>query len=61
WHTKAGVQQNSQSLSSFFSSLSPATDTFDPKVIYDQYNDRFVVVTLEQTDTAFGDPADTSF
>ena len=44
WYTKAGVQQNSQSLQSFFSS---ATLTFDPKVIYDQYEGRFVVVTLE--------------
>jgi hypothetical protein len=49
WHTKAGAQQNSQSLSSFFSSLSPLTPTFDPKVIYDQYAGRFLVVTLERT------------
>ncbi|NNF35410.1 MAG: hypothetical protein HKN68_14970, partial [Saprospiraceae bacterium] len=45
WYTKAGVQQNSQTLQTFFSS---ATATFDPKVIYDQYADRFVVVTLER-------------
>jgi hypothetical protein len=49
WFTKAGVTQNSQSLASFFTSLTPLTGTFDPKVIYDQYNDRFVVVTLERT------------
>jgi hypothetical protein len=57
WHTKAGVQQNSQRLGknvttaagSFFASLTPLNGTFDPKVIYDQYNGRFVVVTLEQT------------
>ena len=49
WFTKAGVTQNSQSLASFFSSLSPLTGTFDPKVIYDQYDGRFVVVTLERT------------
>ena len=30
WRTKAGVQQNSQALASFFASLSPATVTFDP-------------------------------
>lgn len=29
----------------------PLTFTFDPKVIYDQYEDRFVVVTLERVDT----------
>ncbi|MCP4356488.1 MAG: hypothetical protein GY796_00520 [Chloroflexi bacterium] len=53
WHTKAGVQQNNQSLQTFFSGSSPAptTVTFDPKVIYDQYEDRFVVVTLEKIDT----------
>jgi hypothetical protein len=44
WYTKAGTLINSQSLQSFFSS---ATNTFDPKVLYDQYADRFVVVTLE--------------
>jgi hypothetical protein len=51
WYTKAGVRQNQQSLFSFFSSQSPTTSTFDPKVIYDQYNGRFVVVTLEKTAT----------
>ncbi|MFQ5583345.1 MAG: hypothetical protein ACE5GL_02780, partial [Calditrichia bacterium] len=60
WYTKAGVQQNSQSLSSFFAPLTPLTNTFDPKVIYDQYEGRFVVVTLEVTDMANGDPANTS-
>lgn len=59
WFTKAGVKQNSQRLGyngttavgSFFESLNPLTGTFDPKVIYDQYNSRFVVVALEQTTT----------
>ena len=68
WHTKAGVQQNSQRLGknvttaagSFFASLTPLNSTFDPKVIYDQYNGRFVVVTLEQTAVANGDPSNTS-
>jgi len=50
WFTKAGVTENSQSLQSFFSPVSPLTLTFDPKVIYDQYTDRFVVVTLEQVE-----------
>ena len=35
-------------LAGFFASLTPTTFTFDPKVIYDQYEDRFVVVDLEQ-------------
>lgn len=29
----------------------PVTFTFDPKVLYDQYEDRWVVVTLEQTES----------
>ncbi|MFM6308460.1 MAG: hypothetical protein ACKPGB_09365, partial [Dolichospermum sp.] len=42
WHTKTGIQQNSQSLRNFFSAAVPGTTddpltaTFDPKVIYDQ-------------------------
>ena len=35
-------------LAGFFASLTPTTFTFDPKVIYDQYENRFVVVDLEQ-------------
>ncbi|MEE8339651.1 MAG: hypothetical protein V3R56_05865 [Xanthomonadales bacterium] len=34
----------------------PETFTFDPKVLYDQYEDRWVVITLEQT----GRPSNTS-
>jgi hypothetical protein len=61
WHTKAGVQQNSQSLQTFFSPLSPLTGTFDPKVIYDQFEDRFLVVTLELVEAASGqDPGNVS-
>ncbi len=60
WHTKQGVEQNSQSLKSFFTSLSPLTFLFDPKVIYDQHAGRFVVVALEMTDVNNGDPANTS-
>lgn len=48
--TKAGALVTSQALDSFFSPLSPQTGTFDPKVIYDQYEDRFLVVTLEKED-----------
>ena len=52
WYSKAGVLQNSQRLGSgvggFFAPLSPFNGLFDPKVIYDQYNGRFVVVALEQ-------------
>lgn len=41
------------SLQTFFTPLGPPlnTFTFDPKVIYDQYADRFVVITLERMDS----------
>jgi hypothetical protein len=52
WFNKVGVQQNQQSLQSFFAPLGPplGTFTFDPKVIYDQYAERFVVIALERYD-----------
>ena len=56
WYTKAGVMQNRQSLRSFFTSQSPATGTFDPKVIYDQYQNRFVVLTMERVEAAGATP-----
>ncbi len=48
WYTKSGTLLSRKSLKNFFTSLSPQTNTFDPKVIYDQYEDRFVVITLEK-------------
>jgi hypothetical protein len=69
WHTRAGVQENSQGLGlgsggtaagSFFEPLNPVNALFDPKVIYDQHAGRFVVVALELQDVTRGDPADTS-
>jgi len=35
-------------LKDFFSPLAPANATFDPKVVFDHYESRFVVVTLER-------------
>jgi hypothetical protein len=61
WYNKAGVGQGQQSLQSFFTSLSPQTYTFDPKVIYDQQAGRFVVVTLEKEDFGFNNPSNKSF
>jgi len=58
WFSKStGARLNSQRLGmnatdavgSFFESLSPETGTFDPKVVYDQYNGRFVVTAFETT------------
>jgi hypothetical protein len=69
WHTKAGVEENSQGIGSgasgtavgsFFAPLAPVNPLFDPKVLYDQHADRFVVVALELQDVTRGDPTDTS-
>jgi hypothetical protein len=70
WFSKTGTLQHRESLEDFFASLLAAPagvaaadeeqSVFDPRVIYDQYSDRFVVVALDQTDTADGDPANTS-
>lgn len=51
WFTKNGVMQYHQSLATFFAPLGPplATNTFDPKVIFDQYNERFIVISLERS------------
>jgi hypothetical protein len=46
--TKAGALLWKDALKDFFSPLTPTTFTFDPKVVYDHYEGRFVVVTLEQ-------------
>ena len=61
--TKAGALLWRDSLADFFSPLAGATlgtFTFDPKVVYDQFEDRFVVVTLEQNDTFDGDSSNES-
>jgi hypothetical protein len=47
---KTGTLLWQDDLAGFFTTLTPTTYTFDPKVIYDQYEDRFVVVDLEQVD-----------
>ena len=49
FHQKDGTLDNRYGLESFFSSLSPLTATFDPKVLYDQYEDRWAVITMEKT------------
>lgn len=60
FHQKNGTIDMQDSLANFFASLSPLTFTFDPKVLYDQYAGRWVVLTMEQTQVSSGDPADTS-
>lgn len=46
-YTKAGANVFLQSLQTFFGS---PTFTFDPKAIYDQFTNRYLVVTLEQVE-----------
>jgi hypothetical protein len=68
WYTKAGALQNrlrlgrnsSTAAGSFFEPLAPANALFDPKVLWDQHNNRFVVVALEYRDTARGDSVNSS-
>ena len=56
WYTKSGTllggkrlgKNSSNAVGSFFESLSPISGSFDPKVQYDQYAGRFVVIALEQ-------------
>ena len=60
FYQKNGTQDFSDDLQAFFSGLSPANFTFDPKVIYDQFEDRWVVVTLERVDSGSGAASDTS-
>jgi hypothetical protein len=57
WFTKAGTLQRSEDLNTFFAPLGTNVTSFvfDPKVIYDQYNDRFVIVALWLEQIADGD------
>lgn len=59
-YNKDGSGGGSTSLQNFFSPLTPVNATFDPKIIYDQFAQRWLVVTLERTDTSQGDPSNTS-
>ena len=60
WFTKDGTPQMHTSLRNFFAPLQPQTALFDPKVVYDQYEERFVALALELMEVASGDPADIS-
>ncbi|MFC1550435.1 T9SS type A sorting domain-containing protein [Candidatus Neomarinimicrobiota bacterium] len=48
---KTGALLWRDALKDFFTTLSPTTYTFDPKVVWDHYENRFVVITLEQFQT----------
>ncbi|HYE62041.1 MAG TPA: PA14 domain-containing protein [Phycisphaerales bacterium] len=52
WYTKAGVQQfnaplGSQGNPGFFEGVGGSTFCFDPKVVYDHFAQRFIVLVLE--------------
>ena len=51
---QTGARQHRQSLRNFFATAPtpPTTTTFDPKVIYDQYSNRFIVLTMERIEAA---------
>lgn len=52
-HTKAGAQASGfpDDLKGFFTTLNPENATFDPKILWDQYENRFVAITLVKTAT----------
>ncbi|WP_456440887.1 T9SS type A sorting domain-containing protein [Caldithrix abyssi] len=51
WYTKIDrILEHSEGLNDFFAATSP-TDLFDPRVVYDFYNNRYVVIADEQSDT----------
>ena len=50
WHTKNWTGIRGTSLNAFFAGLAPASLLFDPKVVYDPFADRYLVVALEHTD-----------
>ena len=49
FYQKNGLLDSAVTLSSFFAGLAPLTSTFDPKVLYDTVEERFVVISLEAT------------
>ena len=51
WYTKTDrIQQNSESLNTFFAATDPS-DLFDPRVVYDAYAHRYIVIADEQSST----------
>jgi len=58
---KSGSLLWRDALKDFFSPLTPANFTFDPKVVFDHYENRFVVLTLEKIDAGVNpDPGNSS-
>ena len=55
--TKTGTLLWRDSLADLFTSLAPAGTPFDPKVVYDQYAGRFLVVALELVQPGAANPS----
>lgn len=55
--TKAGALLWRDSLASFFTSVAPANALFDPKVIYDHYEGRFLIIALEKVEPGITNPS----
>jgi len=47
-YTKTGTKQLEQTFQTLFNGVAVATTLFDPKIIYDRFNDRYVMVVLEK-------------
>lgn len=60
WFTKAGAQYMHTSLKNFFTPLRPDYGISEPKAIYDQYAERFVVIASESYLISQGDLYDMS-
>lgn len=60
WFTKAGGRQMETSLKNFFAPLNADYRIFDPKAVYDQHSNRYVVVALEAYRRSAGDFYDMS-
>ena len=48
-YTKTGTKQLEQTFQTLFNGVAVATTLFDPKVIYDRFNDRYVMIVLEKS------------
>jgi len=55
--TKAGALIWRDGLSTFFGPLAPANAGFDPKIVWDHYESRFVVITLEKVAPGLANPS----
>ena len=48
-YTKTGTKQLEQTFQTLFNGVAVSTTLFDPKIIYDRFNDRYVMVVLEKS------------